>query len=100
MLKGVVIVLAIVLHADRFAHLAQLRHHLRIVIVDFNRGNVFNHSFDFILNVGNQHGVIGSQVTSGFLNDGWVRNVFVFADLFDCIDNVVGELLRTVVGGG
>ena len=99
MLESVVIVLAIILNRDGLAQVAQLNHDLRIVFVDFNRRDVFDHRLDFLEHVGHQNRVISGKKTAGFLNNRRMRDVFIFADLFDRVDDVVGELLRVVVCG-
>ena len=97
MFEGVVIVLAIILDRDCFAQIAQLNHDLRIVFVDFNRRDVFDHRFDFFEHVGDQNCVIGGKKPAGFLDNRRMRHVFIFADLFDRVDDVVGKFLRVVI---
>ena len=48
-------------YGDRLPQIAEFRYHLRIVVIDFNWGDVFNDGFDFILNVGHQDRVIGRK---------------------------------------
>ena len=97
MLKRVVIVLAIIFDRDRFAQIAQLYHDLRIVFINLDWSNVLDHRFDFFQDVRYQNRVISRKKAARFLNDGRMRNVFIIADLFDCVDDVVGKLLRAVV---
>src|ERR1051326_4461192 len=68
MFKRVVVILAIVLDADRLTQITEFDHDLRIVFVDLDRRNVFDDGFNLIV-----------------------------TNLFDCIDNVVRKLLRRVV---
>jgi len=43
--------------------------------------------------------VIGSKEPSRFLNDGWVWDVLIIADLFDGVDNVVSKFLCRLICG-
>ena len=59
MLQRVMVILAIILDRDRLAQLAQLSYHLRIVFINLNWRNVFNHRLDLVEHVGHQHRMIG-----------------------------------------
>ena len=97
MLERVVIVLAIIFDRDRFAQIAQLDHDLRIVFINLDRSNVLDHRFDFFQDVRYQNRVISRKKAARFLNDRRMRNIFIVADLLDCIDNIVGKLLGRIV---
>ena len=93
MLERVVIVLAIILDGDRLTQIAELNHHLRIVLVDFDGRDVFDDCFDFLEHVRHQDRMIGRQKAARLLNDRRMGNVFVIAHLFDGIDDIVGKFL-------
>src|ERR1051326_1942428 len=100
MLESVVVILAIILDRNCLSQVAELDDYLRIVFINFDRRDVFDHSFDLFQYIGYQDGVIGRQVTSRFLNDCRMGDVFVFTDLFDGIDDIVGKFLGGVIRGG
>ena len=98
MFQSIVVILAIVLYRNGGPQVSQFSYHLWIVVVDFDRRYVLNYSFDFVLNVGDYHGVVGRQVTARLLDDCRMRYVLIVTDLLDCVDNVVREFLGAVIG--
>src|ERR1044071_3271360 len=98
MLQRVVVELAVVLDRDVLAQVGQLDDDLRVVVVNLDGRDVLDDRLDLTQDVRDEDGVVGRQVASRLLDDGRVRDVLVVADLHDGVDDVVGELLRRVVG--
>ena len=97
MFESVVVVFAIVLDADRLAQVAEFNYDLRIVVLNFNGRDIFDDGVDFLQDIGYQNRVIGGQVTTRFLDNCRMRDVFVVTDLLDGIDDVIGKFLRRVI---
>src|SRR5215204_2681473 len=96
--ERVVVVLAVVLDRDRLAQVGQLDDDLRVVVVHLDGRDVLDDRLYLREDVGDEDGVVGRKIPARLLDDGRVRDVLVVADLHDGVDDVVGELLRRVVG--
>src|SRR5215207_3885807 len=99
-LQRVVVELAVVLDGDVLAQVGQLDDDLRVVFADLDGRDVLDDGLDLAEDVRDEDGVVGRKIPAGLLDDRRVRDVLVVADLHDRVDDVVGELLRRVVGRG